>query len=74
MKQYVGDFVMALLMFFTLSLTGVSVSNNQQPEKVALSSNKQHIDSLMQDTRLKTMRIKTILIQQTKDTSKKSRN
>lgn len=63
MKQYIGDFIIAGVTFFTLTLTGISIEQQQLPVN---QIEKKHIDSIMQDTRVKAERIKTMLVQ--KDT------
>lgn len=72
MKQYVGDFLIAGITAFVLMLTGTTIDNRQTPVAPPPIKN---TDSIMYDTKIKTMRIKTLLFQtnirkDTKDTTK----
>jgi hypothetical protein len=75
MKNYIGDFIIAGVSAFVLTLTGISVTQQQSPIP---PSPRKDIDSIMQDTKIKTFQIKTLLFQTNirKDTiakTKKSR-
>lgn len=74
MKNYIGDFLIAGVSAFVLTLTGISVTQ-QNPTSKPLPI--RDVDSIMQDTKIKTFQIKTLLFQSqfAKDTikTKKSR-
>jgi hypothetical protein len=60
MKQYIGDFIVAGIATFVLTLTGISISQQQLP---VYQPEQKQIDSIMQDTKMKTLQIKTLLFQ-----------
>ena len=60
MKQYIGELLLLGVTSFVLTLTGISINQQQVP---IIAEQPKSIDSIMQDTRVKTMQIKTLLYQ-----------
>ena len=69
MRQYIGELVMLGITTFALTLTGISVNQQQTPEYKP--DEKKSIDSITQDTKLKTLQIKMLLSNTRQDTISK---
>ena len=77
MKENIGELIILGIASFALTLTGISINQNELPVKAGIELNQ--IDSIIRDNKVKTLEIKTLLFQQSneyrRDTtkSKKSR-
>jgi hypothetical protein len=59
MRQYLGDFLVAGVVAFTLTITGVSIDNQSPISPPIVGEN---VDSIVIDTRVKTQEIKKLLL------------
>ena len=76
MKENIGELIILGIASFALTLTGISINQNELPAQATIES--KQIDSISKDNKQKTSEIKMLLFQQSseyrRDTTKSKKN